>query len=386
MKEKYLEELKVLLSQYEISNEEIEDILADYGEMIDDAKMKAMSDEKIIEIIGSPKKVVTDLSESYLLKEEDGELVYEYHHRSRGLGGSHKKRDNRIVALMPFISLIVFFVLGLKFDAWHPGWLVFFATPITAIIVNVFERKSAAGIISIMPFVATILYLILGFKFNYWHPGWLVFLLIPVTAILSKASSMKFLALLTSLSPFIALTFFFLYTNYYDNWHLSWLVFLIIPILGGLQKDNFWKAFILELSILLAIAAYLYVGFVLDEWAIGLWAFLIPIGVAILTSDEKFLVVSKDGVPMFLMFLACLAIYIGFGLLLGNTWHYLWMIFFVIPMYAIIKHGGKKNRIVALMPFISTVLFFGLGFIFQAWSIAWIVFLLIPMVAIIKNA
>ncbi len=379
MKEKYLEELKKLLTEYDIKQDEIDDILADYGEMIEDALGKNMSDEQIIKMIGSPKQVVNDLSEEF---EKDEEFIYIH----RGGHGKHANKDNKIVALMPFISVIIFFILGFGFELWHPGWLVFLSIPMVAIMVNAFEKNSLNGILALSPFVAVIIFLILGFAWDFWHPGWLIFLIIPVLGILSGYKTMKFLSFLTSISPFIAALTFVLVGTYTGLWNPIWLIFLIIPMIGILTEKKLWKVLLLEFSFLVAITVYLLAGYLESQWGLGLFAFLIPVGVSILTSDDSFLVITNKNKDVWLLFLFVLAVYIGLGVLTGDTWGYLWMIFLGIPVYAILKHAPKENAIVAIMPFLATVIFFSLGYFFSFWAFSWLAFLLIPMVAIIKNA
>jgi len=92
------------------------------------------------------------------------------------LTGSMRKRINQS---MPFISLLVFLWLAIGFDLAHPGWVVFFAIPITDTLLN--GKFNAKKLITL---VATVTYLLLGFVGGYWHPGWLVFLLIPIINIL----------------------------------------------------------------------------------------------------------------------------------------------------------------------------------------------------------
>jgi uncharacterized membrane protein len=393
MKERYLEELKKLLRRHSISQEELDDIVADYGEMIDDAINKNMSEDKIIELIGTPKKVVEDLfdglSEDEKDEDDEGyEIEYEYEYeRGRSHSRSRKHKDNRIVALMPFLSTIAFFILGFGFSLWHPGWMVFLMIPIVAIIVNTFERGKNQGLVALSPFIATVTYLILGFAFNLWHPGWLVFLIIPVFGILSGRKGMKILPLLIALSPFIALTIFILYGNYYGNWEIIWLVFLIIPILGGLEYKKLWKVVVFEASMFIAIAAYLYLGLNQEEWFLSGFVFLIPLGVSILLSEQKWnITIERGGFHEWLLFLVCLIIYFGAGLLFKTTWPYLWMIFLSVPVVAILRHAPGRDKLVAIMPFIATVIFFSLGYFFGFWAFSWIAFLLIPMVAILKNA
>ncbi len=45
----------------------------------------------------------------------------------------------------------------------------------------------------------------------------------------------------------------------------------------------------------------------------------------------------------------------------------------------------RKNKFVALSPFIAMIVFFGLGFSYGLWHLAWLAFLLIPISAIISS-
>jgi len=156
MKEEYVNKLQELLQQFNIKEDEIADIIADYGEMIDDANNKNISEDKIIKMIGTPEQVAEGLKEEFV----DGE---EYIYIHRGGKSEATNRDNKITALMPFISVIAFMILGLGFNLWHPGWLVFLSIPMVAIIVNAFDRNSMNGWIALSPFIALIVFLGLGF-------------------------------------------------------------------------------------------------------------------------------------------------------------------------------------------------------------------------------
>ncbi len=377
MKEKYLEELRELLSEYKIGQDEIEDIMADYAEMIDDALAKKLDEEKIIKLIGSPKEVVRSLSDEF---EEKGEDYIYIQHSSK-----QKHKDNRIVALMPFISLIAFFALGFGFGLWHPGWLVFLSIPMTAIIVNAFDRNSMNGIIALSPFVALIAFLILGFGYNLWHPGWLVFMVIPMLGICSALKTMKFISFLTAQSPFVATITFVLVGYYTGLWNPIWLVFMIIPMLGILHETKVWKIIVSELGFLIAIAAYLFAGYQFGEWGYGLFAFLLPVGLSLLLSEDPVVIVSGGSLFEWLFLLGLTIIFVASGILFNN-WAYMWQVFLLLPVAAILRHTGKKDKLVACMPFISTIIFFSLGYFFEFWAFSWMAFLLIPMVAIIQHA
>lgn len=376
MKESYLEQLSELLKTYHIKQEEIDDILADYGEMIDDALNKNMSEEKILKMIGTPEEVVESLSEEF---EKGEEYIYVHH------GGKKSGHDNRITALMPFISLVVFFILGFGFGLWHPGWLVFLSIPMVAIIVNAFDRHSISGFVALSPFVALIIFLVLGFWVEMWNPAWLVFFVVPILAISSGFRTMRFISYLTAISPFVATIVFVLIGTYTEIWNPTWLVFMIIPMIGVLHETKLWKVLVFELAFVAAIGVYLYAGYGYGEWGLGLFSFLIPVGVSLILSEDSFLVINRKNRDSWLVFLILLAIYITAGILF-DAWPYLWMIFLLIPMYAIFRHAPRENQLLACMPFIATILFFGTGYFLGWWAFSWMAFLLIPVVAIIKNA
>ena len=377
MKERYLEELKVLLSEYHINKDELDDILADYEEMIDDAISKGMKEEAIYKMIGTPEQVVKDLSEE-LEKGED----YIYFQEGKA---KKRQRDNKITALMPFISLIVFLILGFGWSLWHPGWLVFLSIPMVAIIVNAFDKQTMNGLVALSPFVAVIVFLIIGFGWNLWHPGWLIFMIVPLLGIMSGKKTMRLLSFLTAISPFICTIAYILAATYTGLWNPLWLIFMIIPMLGILHESKLWKVIVMELAFMIAIAAYLVSGYVYGEWMLGLFSFLIPAGVSILVSDDSFLVINKKNKDSWILFVLLSVIFFGSGILFGNTWAWLWMIYLILPVYSILKHSPNDTKLVAIMPFIATVLFFSLGYFLGWWAFSWIAFLLIPMVAIIKN-
>lgn len=378
MKEKYLEELKERLLEYNISEDELIDILDDYGEMIDDALGKEMTEEYIIKMIGTPKQVVKDLSAELEKGKE-----YIYIHKGGAIKNKHR---NKITALMPFISLVVFFVLGFGFELWHPGWLVFLSIPIVAIIVNAFDKTTMTGLVALSPFIALIVYLIMGFGYNLWHPGWLVFLMIPILGVFSGYKQKRMISLLVSISPFLCIIAVVLIGTYTGMWNPYWLLFMIIPMLGMLHEKKIWKVILMELSFVIAITAYLVVGYTTGEWLLGGLAFLIPIGLSLLLSEDTFLVINKENKDIWILTALLIIVYVGFGVLIPYTWGFLWMLFLSIPIYAIIKHSPREHNLIACMPFISVIIFFSLGFFFGWWAFSWMAFLLIPVVAIIKNA
>ncbi len=83
----------------------------------------------------------------------------------------------KIIAATPLITVIVYLLLGFCADAWHPGWIVFFAIPLVPMILGI------DSFMGLYPLIAVIVYLIMGFVWDLWHPGWIIFLTIPVVEI-----------------------------------------------------------------------------------------------------------------------------------------------------------------------------------------------------------
>lgn len=83
----------------------------------------------------------------------------------------------KIIAATPLITVIIYLLLGFCANAWHPGWIVFFAIPIVPMILG---RLTFTGL---YPLLVVIAYLVMGFVWQLWHPGWIIFLTIPVVEI-----------------------------------------------------------------------------------------------------------------------------------------------------------------------------------------------------------
>jgi hypothetical protein len=368
MKQQYLENLRKILLGFEMNKNERIDILNDYASMYEDGLSQGLSDSEVIEKLGTPEKVAEALNEEY----------HRYHPSTKG---------NRLIAVMPFLAVISYFILGFYFDKWHPGWLVFLAIPMTAIIVEAFKKPFPHFLTALSPFIATVAYLGIGFGFKIWHPTWLIFLIIPIFGIINSfraydeiGEKKSVFEQLTGLSVFIAIIAYVLMGYYLNAWNPGWLVFLIIPILGILNEKVLWKKIGMELSFLIAIGVYLFVGYQFGNWWFGALGFLLPIGFGLLTQEVR-VSMSHGDLMVKLTVLSAIAIYFITGIL-WNTWAFMWMIFLLIPMVAILKHGPKRHHIVAISPFIATIVFFSLGYFFGLWEISWMAFLFIPISAI----
>ena len=363
MKKDYLDHLKRKLEEFEADQSDIRDILADYGQLYDDAVSRGMDDDEVADLLGNPDDVAHELHETLRLKRP-----------------AQIKR--KFVALMPFVSVIAYMLLGLTADLWHPAWLVFLSIPMTAILLD--GRNIRSKIAALAPFVAVIAFIILG-EFDLWHPGWLVFLLIPVAAILTGTRQKQ---TIVAVMPFISVVAF-VFLGLQGHWNPGWLVFLSIPMTAVLFSKDKVKTVVYETLFIIAIITYLWVGYSYGEWAYGALAFLLPVIYGIMAGDviiigefPKDPVRRRQAIIVTLVALLATVVFVVTGVMFG-AWGYMWQVFLLIPVAGIIVSG--HFRVTAIAPFVATILFFSLGYFLDGWAWAWLAFLLIPMAGIIEN-
>ena len=147
-KEKFLEELRIELEDEDLSLQMIEDTINEYAAMIEDALDGGETVASFVKRMGTPRKVAAALASQY------------------------PKKEKRIVAIMPFLTTIIFFLLGYLFNAWHPGWLVFLLIPMTSIISRKQINKNAFIFLVILT-----IFILSGTLLNAWAPAWSLFLL-----------------------------------------------------------------------------------------------------------------------------------------------------------------------------------------------------------------
>lgn len=133
------------------------------------------------------------------VKDKDGEV----HVSWRGIHVHDKKNDNEVhidgngirvngdevkdhlfthgnEAELPLgiIAIVIYILMGIFWDLWHPGWLVFFLVPIISTLINAVYRRNPN--LFAYPVLAVFVFLYAGFIHSIWHPAWAVFLTIPV--------------------------------------------------------------------------------------------------------------------------------------------------------------------------------------------------------------
>ncbi len=93
-----------------------------------------------------------------------------------------------IIGLVSLLATFVFLFIGFTQGIWSPTWLVFLSIPFVSIIVDIFtKRKDIVAMVSgIVSFLCAAVYLYLGFVLHLWHPGWLIFFAVPISGIIVK--------------------------------------------------------------------------------------------------------------------------------------------------------------------------------------------------------
>lgn len=76
------------------------------------------------------------------------------------------------------LAIVIYIVIGIFFELWHPGWILFFLVPIISSMINAVRRKNAN--LFAYPVFVLFIFLYLGFVQFLWHPAWVLFLTIPL--------------------------------------------------------------------------------------------------------------------------------------------------------------------------------------------------------------
>lgn len=76
------------------------------------------------------------------------------------------------------IAIVVYIIIGVIFNLWHPGWLIFLFVPIIGTLLHAIRQKNPN--LFAYPVLAVLIFLYMGLVRSVWHPSWAVFLTIPV--------------------------------------------------------------------------------------------------------------------------------------------------------------------------------------------------------------
>lgn len=360
-KKEYLNELFNILMEHDVDRKEVDKIIKEYEELYGEAYDYYMDDEKVIKKLGSPNEVY------HVLKHD---LKYR----------KSSQMNNKFVALSPFIALILFFAIGMGFDAYEYSWMSFLLIPISAILLNV---KGRAKFIAISPFISLVVFMILGFVWSLWHPGWLVFLLIPMTAITLEAGKDRYVAL----SPFV-ITFIYVLVSYFNQEFLiyGWGLYIFVLVFASIRKPFKIMDLLVILTSISALIIHWWIGLATGNfeylWLVYIVPLLFALYSGVIKIDITFFNIKKHPI-LFLISILMILLFIGLGFLLPNNgFSYSWVTLLVIPMCAIYSKV-KFKYLVAYTPFLSVIIFMTLGYFFGLWNIAWIIFLSIPIMGIL---
>jgi uncharacterized membrane protein len=324
-KKEFLAELQQQLKSYKYEQSVIQDVLEDHQTMIEEAVERGRTEEEYIATLSSPKQI------------------------ARSLKGIEKRNDkeNKIVALSPFIATIAFFLLGFLFNAWHPGWLVFLGIPIAGVL---FENDSEEHLLlALSPFVATIAFflvgtytpILFGYTFTYVD-AWLVFFIIPILGLVNDKTVIGRI----SLVAFIVVPLLYFYLQITNPSVYNFTVFLVLAVLGiasGVVKIK------LDIE--------------LGRWRDSLGKILIVVGS--------------------LIAIATLYAYLGFTF---DGWHPWWVLFLLLPMIILfISKDDDRLTLVAYSPFVATIAFILVGHYFDAYQLSWLFFLAIPILGVLED-
>lgn len=107
-------------------------------------------------------------------------------------GGYHLDNKNKIagsiVGLVSVLAAFAFLFIGFTQHIWHPTWLVFLVIPVVSMIADIAtKKKDPVGLVSsIVSTLCAVGYLYMGFFLGLWHPGWLIFFAVPISSIITK--------------------------------------------------------------------------------------------------------------------------------------------------------------------------------------------------------
>ena len=101
---------------------------------------------------------------------------------------NQKTLGGLFVGLTALLAAAVYLLLGFTVGGWHIYWVVFLAIPIMSIIVDIIEghKPVSARITGIVALACIIAYILIGFLAGIWHPTWLIFFAVPISGVIVK--------------------------------------------------------------------------------------------------------------------------------------------------------------------------------------------------------
>lgn len=174
MREQYFKKLEDNLLVL-FNEEEAKAIIKDYEELFDDYLAEGLSEEQVINKLGTPKDIVKAIAE------ENRKVIPTLKKANVVLP---RRGGEKIIAASPLLATIIFLVLGFTVDAWHPGWLVFLLIPLSGIIFTPYRKGK---IVSASPFISVIIFILIGTYVPHGYSyAWIIFFMIPLAGIFTR--------------------------------------------------------------------------------------------------------------------------------------------------------------------------------------------------------
>jgi len=117
-------------------------------------------------------------------KGEDGEHVHVDRNGATiidGDGNIHiRKSKHWLLHEIPVTMIIClsYLILGLVWNLWHPGWIVFMLIPVFYSLFTAIEQHNPSCFC--YPILIAAVYLLIGCVWSGWHPWWVLFITIPL--------------------------------------------------------------------------------------------------------------------------------------------------------------------------------------------------------------
>jgi len=101
---------------------------------------------------------------------------------------NQKTLGGLFVGLTALLAAAAYLLLGFSVGGGHIYRKVFLAIPIMSIIVDIIEGRKPvpARIPGIVALVCVIAFILIGFLAHIWHPTWLIFFAVPISGVIVK--------------------------------------------------------------------------------------------------------------------------------------------------------------------------------------------------------
>ena len=181
---------KIGVSRQAVSKWERSESSPDTDNLIALSKIYGISIDEMLDYdVASPvKETPTETYEEHYTNDDSQDITND--------GEEEEDESNRNWQSFPIaiVAVIIYLCLGIFWDLWHPGWLIFLIIPLFHVAVKPKMRNGkrvSPWMLFPYPILATAIFLLVGFLFDGWAYAWLIFLTIPVWAFFAHGPGSK---------------------------------------------------------------------------------------------------------------------------------------------------------------------------------------------------